>query len=130
MANQALETWVSEVAQRTQPESIHWCDGSQTEIDRLNEMMVADGALIRLDEEKHPNSFYARSDVKDVARAFRVDDLADVLNVVVEVKSSSPRYRAVGLRYVHNPGRFVGKVVDPEGNDFRGSALREVEIVP
>ena len=68
MAHQALESWIDEVARQTQPESVHWCNGSQQEIDGLNDMMVADGTLTRLDSQKHPNSFYARSNVNDVAR--------------------------------------------------------------
>jgi len=66
--NQTLKTWVDEVARQTEAESVHWCDGSEEEINRLNEMMVADGTFVRLDPDKHPNCFYARSDVKDVAR--------------------------------------------------------------
>ena len=68
MGSPALETWVEEVARHTKAESVHWCDGSEEEISRLNEMMVADGTLTPLDENKHPNSFYARSNVNDVAR--------------------------------------------------------------
>jgi len=68
MAHRALETWVDEVAKLTSAKSVHWCDGSEEEIGRLNKMMVADGSLVRLDEKKHPNSFWARSNVNDVAR--------------------------------------------------------------
>ncbi len=68
MANQALQDWVDEVAQLTKPDSVHWCDGSEEEINRLHAMMVADGTLIPLDDQRHPNSFYARSNVNDVAR--------------------------------------------------------------
>ncbi len=68
MANQTLQAWVDEVAALTTPDSIHWCDGSEEEILQLNEQMVADGSLIRLDQEKHPGCYYARSDVNDVAR--------------------------------------------------------------
>ncbi len=64
----ALEQWVDEVARLTKPRSVHWCDGSQAEIDRLYAMMVADGSLVKLDESKHPDSYYARSDSNDVAR--------------------------------------------------------------
>lgn len=68
MANSALQAWVEEVVSLTNAQAVHWCDGSDAEIDRLNEMMVADGSLVRLDREQHPNCFYARSDVNDVAR--------------------------------------------------------------
>ena len=32
---QVPETWVNEVAARTQPEAIHWCDGSEAEYEDL-----------------------------------------------------------------------------------------------
>ena len=68
MNNVGLQQWVERVAAQTTPDEIHWCDGTDEEISRLNEMMVEAGTLVALDEEKHPGSFYARSDVNDVAR--------------------------------------------------------------
>jgi len=68
MSNSSLRAWVHEVAALTRPQHVHWCDGSQAEIDRLCATMVADGSLIPVDPVKHPNSFYARSHVNDVAR--------------------------------------------------------------
>ena len=68
MANHALQAWVDAVAAQTTPESIHWCDGSDAEIERLYDMMVADGTLVRLDPDRQPDSYYGRSDINDVAR--------------------------------------------------------------
>src|SRR5579872_782640 len=68
MAHQALEAWVEEVASLTEPAAIEWCNGSEEESARLNDLLVSTGGLIRLNPEKHPNSFLARSDPNDVAR--------------------------------------------------------------
>lgn len=64
----ALGMWVDSVARQTQPDQVVWCDGSDDEFQRLTEEMVADGTLIRLNAQAHPNSFLHRSDPHDVAR--------------------------------------------------------------
>jgi phosphoenolpyruvate carboxykinase (GTP) len=66
--NAKLLAWVDEVAELCQPDSIHWCDGSQDEYDRMCQEMVASGTFIKLNEKKRPGSYLARSDARDVAR--------------------------------------------------------------
>ena len=66
--NEKLVAWVKEMAVLCKPDSVVWCDGSQAEYDALCGQMVEKGTLIRLNEERRPNSFLARSHPSDVAR--------------------------------------------------------------
>jgi len=66
--NARLAAWVDEVAALTEPDSIHWCDGSADEYDALAQQLVDAGTFTRLSEAKRPNSYLALSDPGDVAR--------------------------------------------------------------
>ncbi len=66
--NRRLADWVEQTARLTKPDRVVWCDGSQQEWDRLTTELVEAGTLVRLDETRKPNSFWARTDPSDVAR--------------------------------------------------------------
>lgn len=66
--NQDLVNWVNEIAALTKPTNIHWCDGSETENQKLIDLMIASGTLKKLNETLRPNSYLALSNPADVAR--------------------------------------------------------------
>ncbi len=66
--NARLIEWVRSIASLTQPDRVHWCDGSEQEWQELTGQLVEKGTFRRLDQGKRPNSFYATSDPSDVAR--------------------------------------------------------------
>ncbi len=63
-----LLDWVGEIAELTQPDAIHWCDGSAEEYDELAQRLIDAGTFERLSDAKRPNSYLALSDPGDVAR--------------------------------------------------------------
>ena len=67
-ANPAILAWVEEMAKLCQPERIFWCDGSADEKQKLTDEAVAQGILLRLNQEKLPGCYYHRSHPSDVAR--------------------------------------------------------------
>ena len=66
--NEQLIEWINEAVELFQPDQVVFADGSQEEWDRLAADLVEKGTLIKLNEEKRPNSFLARSHPSDVAR--------------------------------------------------------------
>ncbi|MCC7248378.1 MAG: phosphoenolpyruvate carboxykinase (GTP) [Lysobacter sp.] len=63
-----LLAWVERVARLTRPDAVHWCDGSAEENAALVAKMRADGTLLALNPDTHPNCWLHRSHPDDVAR--------------------------------------------------------------
>jgi phosphoenolpyruvate carboxykinase (GTP) len=59
---------VDEVAAKTKPDAIVWCDGAVEERERLTKQAIANGDLMPLNQEKLPGCYLHRSNPTDVAR--------------------------------------------------------------
>lgn len=68
MRNETLETWVLLATAHTTPARVHWCDGSEAELNELRDQLQAEGILQRLNERTHPGCFVHRSDPSDALR--------------------------------------------------------------
>ena len=66
--HERLKAWVREMAELCAPDHLHWCDGSQSEYDEICGALVRAGTFLRLNPQKRPGSYLARSDPGDVAR--------------------------------------------------------------
>jgi phosphoenolpyruvate carboxykinase (GTP) len=63
-----LQNWVDEIANLTDPDQVHWCDGSAEEYQQMVEIMLKSGDLEALNQETHPGCYLHRSHPTDVAR--------------------------------------------------------------
>jgi len=105
--HQGLLDWVRDIAALTEPDAIYWCDGSDAEWTLLTEKLVACGTLTPLDPVKRPNSFYARSDPRDVAR---VESQTFICSESQEDAGPTNNWRAPAEMRSHLNGLFKGSM--------------------
>ena len=63
-----VAAWVEATAKLTQPQKIHWCDGSDAEFQALEHELIAGKQLLPLNQQSFPGCVLSRSDPSDVAR--------------------------------------------------------------
>jgi len=103
--NPELEAWVKEMEAICQPEKVEWCDGSQSEYDRLCDSLVKAGTFTRLNPVKRPGSFYCRSHPEDVARS---EERTFICSRRKEDAGPTNNWRNPGEMKAHLGGLFRG----------------------
>lgn len=66
--NNDIESFVHEISSLCRPRDVYWCDGSDTEAEEIQSLLVHRGTFLRLNPALRPGSFLCRSDPRDVAR--------------------------------------------------------------
>jgi phosphoenolpyruvate carboxykinase (GTP) len=66
--SRAVSEWVESVRLLTQPATVHWCEGSASELKELTAQLVGNGELKPLNAQAFPGCHLARSNPSDVAR--------------------------------------------------------------
>ncbi len=116
--HEGILSWVTEIAELTQPDRVHWCTGSDEEWAQLTDALVASGTFTRLDPAKKPNSFHAASDPSDVAR---VEDRTYICSV--DEKDSGPTNNWM------DPGEMKSLMTDLYRGCMRGRTMYVIPFV-
>jgi phosphoenolpyruvate carboxykinase (GTP) len=102
VANAGVREWVARCAELCQPDTIYWCDGSETQQQELLDRGTHDGTLVRLNQEKLPGCYLHRSNPNDVARTEQLtficaasEDMVGPTNNWMETRAAYTKLRGL-----------------------------------
>jgi phosphoenolpyruvate carboxykinase (GTP) len=116
--HEGILSWVTEIAELTQPDQVHWCTGDDAEWEQLTNLLVESGTFTRLNPDKKPNSFLAQSDPTDVAR---VEDRTFICSV--DEKDAGPTNNWM------DPGEMKEIMTDLYRGSMKGRTMYVVPFV-
>ncbi len=105
--NPHLRAWVEHMARMCQPDRVVWCDGSESERQRLTAHAVSIGTLIPLDEKTLPGCYLHRSNPNDVAR---VEHLTFICTPSKEDAGNTNNWMAPDAAYEKMRGLYDGSM--------------------
>ena len=122
-AHTALRGWLAECVQLCRPERVQILDGSSAEKQDLIKQAVAEGVLIRLNQDKLPGCYLHRSHPNDVARTEQCTFICTPSeNLAGPTNNWMPR--AQGLRQAARPVRRLHARPDHVRHPVRHGAAR------
>ncbi|MBQ3554556.1 MAG: phosphoenolpyruvate carboxykinase (GTP) [Clostridia bacterium] len=94
--NKAVQAWLDEMIALTNPAKVIWIDGSEEQKQALYDEAVADGEMIRLNQEKLPGCYLHRTAPNDVAR---VEDRTFICTTKKEDAGPTNNWEAPAVMY-------------------------------
>src|SRR4051812_31424922 len=101
-ANPHVRKWIEKCVEMCEADEVLWCDGSLEERQVLLERGVAEGVLLKLNQEKLPGCYLHRSNPNDVARTEQLtfictpgEDMVGPTNNWMETKAAYAKLRAL-----------------------------------
>ncbi|MBQ4516729.1 MAG: phosphoenolpyruvate carboxykinase (GTP) [Clostridia bacterium] len=105
--NKAVKAWLDEMIALTTPDKVVWIDGSEEQKQALYAEAVADGEMIKLNEEKLPGCYLHRTAPNDVAR---VEDRTFICTSKKEDAGPTNNWEAPAVMYEKLNKLFSGSM--------------------
>lgn len=105
--NKAVKAWLDEMIALTTPDKVVWIDGSEEQKQALYAESVAEGEMIKLNEEKLPGCYLHRTAPNDVAR---VEDRTFICTSKKEDAGPTNNWEAPAVMYEKLNKLFSGSM--------------------